>query len=254
MINLNYKIVGSGNPVIVLHGLFGMLDNWQSFAKSMEDEYMWIMVDQRDHGKSPFTKEFNYPVLADDLYHFLNNEGIYKTHIMGHSMGGKTAMQFAHDHFSFVDKLIVVDIAPKRYPGGHETIMQAMLTVPVDKADSRDDIFLHLSKDIKDESVVQFLMKNLQRNKNGVYRWKINIPLLYENYDTILGNIDVSHNIETDTLFVRGAESRYIEEEDLTLMKEIFPNSSLATIQGAGHWVHADKPKELASVIRDYLG
>ena len=250
---LNHKILGTGEPIVILHGLFGMLDNWSAFSKELSSSFTVILIDLRDHGKSPRTHEFSYPLLAEDVYDFLDDHGIRKTHILGHSMGGKVAMQFAHDFSYTVDKLIVVDIAPKEYKGGHEQIFEALLSAMVEKAESREDIYTHLKKHIDEEDVIQFLLKNLQRVKEGGYQWKMNVPTLYKHYPTILQNAELTHTIENETLFVKGSVSNYIRTEDEEKIYALFPNSKIESINGAGHWVHADKPAELLHLVTAFL-
>lgn len=251
--HLNHKIIGSGDPIVILHGLFGMLDNWSTFANKLADDFTVILLDLRDHGKSPRTNEFSYPLLAKDVYEFLDKSGIRKTHIMGHSMGGKVAIQLAHDYEYSVDKLIVVDIAPKAYSGGHEKIFEALLSANVQNANTRESIHLHLKKYVQEENVIQFLLKNLQRMKEGGYQWKMNVKTLYKNYPVILDNAILNHHICNETLFVRGSLSNYIREEDEPVIFSIFPNSIIKTIDGAGHWVHAEKPSELLDLVKNFL-
>ena len=257
MIKLNYKTLGEGQPIIFLHGLFGMLDNWQTFAKKMADHgLMPILIDQRDHGKSPFTQAFNYHLLAQDLLHFMEDNWIHQAIILGHSMGGKTAMQFAGEYPEMVEKLIVVDIAPKAYHGGHQEIFKALMSIDLAQAQSRQEVQDHLVNSLdEDESTIQFLLKNLQRDKEaGGYRWKMNVDVLYDNYDSILDNIDLMHPYEGPSLFVRGGDSRYILDEDWDNIKLQFTNSSLHTIKGAGHWVHAQAPDALFDVVTEFIG
>jgi len=251
---LNHRIIGNGRPVIILHGLFGMLDNWLTIARRLETAgFMAILIDQRDHGRSEHTDDFNYNLLSQDLYDFMESNWIHQAIILGHSMGGKTAMQFASDHESLVEKLIVVDIGPKGYTGGHADIFDALFSVNLDTIQSRDEAEAQLSEKIRDASVVQFLMKNLSRNKEGGYEWKMNLSLLYDKYSHILAPVTISAPCMAETLFIRGRKSAYIRDEDFAGIFTKFPNAAIHTIEEAGHWVHADRPDELFNRIIDFI-
>ncbi len=249
---LNHKIYGQGDPIIILHGLFGMLDNWQSIAKKLATDYMVILVDQRDHGKSDHTDSFSYSLLADDLNEFMNDHWIHSAHILGHSMGGKTAMQFANDYPEMVEKLIIIDIAPKEYPPGHRLIFKALRSVPIDKVKSRKDVEDILKKYIDNIGIRLFLMKNLKRKKEGGFEWKMNLELLHDAYPNILKSLNIEGTIDCDTLLVYGANSNYIKENDVKDINNIFQNSTFKKLN-AGHWIHAEKPKELEEEIRRFL-
>jgi len=250
---LNFKEFGEGEPVIILHGLFGMLDNWQSFAKKLAQDYRVILVDQRDHGKSEHTEAFNYKLLAQDLHDFCDENGIYGCSVIGHSMGGKTAMQFAVDFPDFVQRMVVVDIGPDSYPPGHELVFQALHAVEINKVESRKEVEKTMGKFIEDTGVRLFLMKNLRRKKEGGYAWKMNLPLLTKEYQNILSGIQVLDLIETPTLFVGGAKSVYLSDRQLETIANNFMSYHVEFIDGAGHWVHAEKPNELLELIREFL-
>jgi len=249
---LNHKIYGQGDPIVILHGLFGMLDNWQTVAKKLADEYMVILVDQRDHGKSKHTAEFNYKVLADDLNEFLEENWIHSCHIIGHSMGGKTAMQFSAMYSDMIEKLIVVDIAPKAYKPGHETIFKALLEVPIDEVQSRKEVEDIISKYIDDSGVRLFLMKNLQRKKEGGFRWKMNLELLHKEYSNIIAAIETEDTVDTDTLFIYGAKSHYIVPSEIDDIRKIYPSSRFEELN-TGHWIHAEKPDELVALVKGFV-
>ena len=254
--NLNYKSFGEGTPVIFLHGLFGMLDNWQTFGKKVADAGYWtFLLDQRAHGKSFSGSEFNYQVLSEDLKVFLDSNWIHESIIIGHSMGGKTAMQFAHDYPDYVEKLVIVDIAPKKYKGGHKKIFEALRSINLEKTSSRQEVFNHLVNKLPHEadSTIQFLLKNLKRQKSGGYEWKMDVDLLYKNYDSILDNIQFNDSIDVETLFVKGDNSNYISEADTGLITSLFTNHEIKNIQQAGHWIHAEKPNELFSSIISFI-
>lgn len=252
---LNHKVLGEGFPVIILHGLFGMLDNWQSVAKKIAAEgFMVYLIDQRDHGKSPFTDRFDYPTLAQDLATFMEQNWIYKAHLMGHSMGGKTVMQFAFDHGNMVEKMVVVDICNKTYSGGHEEILDAIRKVDAAHRQDRQEIYDFLKDQLKNEGVVQFLLKNLQRKKEGGYEWKMNIALLEQSYQHILDKVSSPHPLfEGPGLFIKGEHSSYIQDGDLAPIKAEFPHSTVEIIKGAGHWVHADQPELLTQKVLQFL-
>ncbi len=253
--NLNYKTFGQGDPIIILHGLFGTLDNWQTVGKQLAENYTVYIVDQRNHGRSPHLDVMNYPAMAEDLQQFMESHWMFKAHIMGHSMGGKTAMQFALDHPDMVEKLIVVDIAPKRYAGGHEQILQAIMALDLSKLESRQQAedFLRSRLPKYDESVVLFLMKNLTRSKEGVFQWKMNFPIIYKHYPEILSEIQSAHAYEGEALFIRGEKSDYILDSDWDTVLRFFPNAHLKTIRNAGHWVHADEPEALLHLVQQFL-
>lgn len=253
-IQLNHRIIGKGKPIIILHGLFGMLDNWLTIARRLEAAgYMSILVDQRDHGRSDHTNDFNYSLLSQDLFDFMESNWIHESIILGHSMGGKTAMQFAAEHESMVDKLIVVDMGPKRYAGGHNDIFDALFAVNLESIQSREEAEMQLALKIREPEVVQFLMKNLSRTKEGMYAWKMNLSLLYEKYDQILAPVNIPSPCLVDALFIRGRKSDYIRDEDFAEICTKFPNAQIHTIEEAGHWVHADRPDELFNRIIDFI-
>ena len=251
---LNSKMIGSGPPIIILHGLFGMLDNWLTLAKKLEGAgYMPILIDLRDHGRSEKTDDISYNLMADDLYHFMEENWIHDAIVIGHSMGGKVALQFTKNHESMVSKLIVVDIGIKRYEAGHEDVMDALESVDLDTVETRQDVENVLMASLGEVSTVQFLMKSLTRKKEGEYEWKMNLPLLRKNYNNILSEITFEYPIDTPTLFVKGGTSPYILSEDVKSIQKVLPNASIQIIDNAGHWVHADQPDELFKIIYSFI-
>jgi esterase len=253
MITLNYKEFGQGQPVIILHGLFGMLDNWQTIGRQLGDSFNVYIIDQRNHGKSPHAEAFSYPILADDLQHFMESNWIYQAHIIGHSMGGKTAMQFAMQYPDMVKSLHVIDIAPKKYTGGHELIIDTLNAIDLTKIQDRKEAETFMLQRIPDFGTRQFLLKNLTRNEiNGNFEWKMNLAVLQREYDNILDNI-TEGVFEGETHFYRGANSDYIQAGDIEAMKQKFPTMTVDTIENAGHWVHAEQPKALYQLLQHYL-
>ncbi len=250
---LNHKILGEGDPIVILHGLFGMLDNWQSVAKILAEDYMVILLDLRNHGKSPHSDEWNVSLMAEDVLQFMEDNWIYEATIIGHSMGGKVAMEVALKESDLVQRLIVVDIAPKKYPRGHDNIFKALNAVPIDEIDSRGEAQDSLGHHISELGVVQFLMKNISRKKEGGYQWKMNLSVIERNYDLMLQEVNSNDTYDNPTLFIKGSLSDYIEEDDLDLINALFPENQVISIEGAGHWVHADKRKELVEVVKNFL-
>lgn len=250
---LNYKEFGQGEPLIILHGLFGTSDNWQTLAKQFAENYTVFILDLRNHGRSPHEDEFNYKVMAEDLKEFMESHWIYEARVIGHSMGGKTAMQFALDYPDMVEKLVVVDIANQKYEGGHESIFNALLSLDLNKIENRKMADDFLKNQIEDFGVRQFLLKNLTRNKEGQYEWKMNLPIIYKNYQAILNKIEGDEPFENATLFIKGGLSKYITDDNFTTTQQLFLNAKLKKIENVGHWVHAEAPKELLQVIEEFL-
>ncbi|MFN0276678.1 MAG: alpha/beta fold hydrolase [Chitinophagales bacterium] len=251
---LNFLKSGRGSPLIILHGLYGMLDNWKSIAKVLEESFTVYLIDQRNHGKSPHTNEHSYKLMSKDLLEFFGQQNIASAHIIGHSMGAKTAMQFTLDHSKMVEKLIVVDMGVKRYSGGHDAIFDALFSIDLNEIHYRADAEKILLDKISDFGTRQFILKNLSRNINGSYQWKFNLQALFKNYESeILAPIQANHSFKKPTLFIRGGDSEYIQDGDWEKIQTLFPNSRLETIEGAGHWVHVDKPVILLKHIKEFF-
>jgi len=251
-ITLNYKALGEGEPVIILHGFLGMLDNWKTFGRKLSESYKVYLVDQRDHGKSPHTEDFDYDTLAEDLNHFMNEHNIPASNLIGHSMGGKTVMRFTQLYPEKTLKSIVVDIAPKAYNNHHTDILDALHSIDPAEVKDRGEADEALGKHISDWGVRQFLMKNLSRNKEGGFRWKMNLDLLTEKYDSIIQPVD-QETSEVSTLFVNGAKSNYIVTSDQEEILKVFPNAQFHTIEDSGHWVHAEKGDELLEQVLSFI-
>lgn len=250
---LNYKTFGSGEPLIILHGLLGSLDNWQTIAKELGEYYTVFTIDQRNHGKSPHSEEFNYNLLVQDLLNFMYENHIFNANMLGHSMGGKVAMQFAVEHTDMVNKLIIADIAPVNYPPGHDIIFEALLAVDLAKMNSRKEVEDIVESFIKEFGVRQFLMKGLTRNSDNTFSWKFNLESLWENYIKILNSFETKEKFEGETLFLKGEKSKYILDEYLPLIEKNFPNYSLETIENAGHWLHAEQPELFLNAAKSFL-
>jgi esterase len=250
---LNYKSYGSeGEHLIILHGLFGSLDNWHTLATALGNTFRVWTIDQRNHGKSPHHHEFNYDVMAQDLLHFMEQHNIDAANIIGHSMGGKTAMQFALNYPEKVKKLVVVDIGPKGYKGNHNEIIDALLNLDLLKIQKRTDAEEMLAENIKEADVRQFLLKNLTRESSG-YKWKMNLNDIVDNYEAIIGPIILDKKFTKPTLFIKGDRSDYILEEDKTLIKQQFTEAEFVNFPEVGHWVHAETPGLFLQATLEFL-
>jgi pimeloyl-ACP methyl ester carboxylesterase len=191
--------------------------------------------------------------MAEDLLTFMHENWIHEAHIVGHSMGGKVAMKFALNNPDMVRKLVVVDIAPKVYEGNHETVLNALKGLDLDSLESRSEAETYFRKCLEEESTVQFLLKNLTREKDGNYRWKMNLPVITDHYQEILGFKTSNEQFEGETLFIRGEKSDYIIPEEFSSFLKLFPGAELKTISNAGHWVHAENSSDFLLVISEYL-
>ena len=252
--NLNFKTVGTGFPLIILHGLLGSLDNWQTIAKQLGEHFQVFIIDQRNHGRSPHTFEFSYELLMADILEFMQQQGIAQAHFIGHSMGGKVAMHLALEHPEKVAKLVVVDVAPVEYEDRHSSVFKALFAVDLRTLQSRQQAEGTLRSILgNDESTVQFLMKGLYRDDDNKFQWRFNVQALYDAYDEISSGITSDKPFEGDTLFVKGEKSEYINASNFSEIIDLFPNNQLTEIQGAGHWVNADRPVQFIEAVLKFL-
>lgn len=251
---LNYESRGSGPNLIILHGLFGSLDNWRTMSRRLSDHFRVFSVDLRNHGSSPHCDEFDYESMAADIRKFMHEHSLRASHLPGHSMGGKAAMQCALSYPDMVDALIVVDIAPRSYPGGHEDILKQLSSLRPERLSGRKEAEGELSRRIADQSVRSFLLKNLVSSPTGGLRWKMNLETINREYGNILKGIAETRVFDKPVLFIRGGESRYVVDDDFQLIRKMFPSARFATLPGAGHWVHADTPDLFEKNVREFLG
>ena len=245
---LNYREIGSGQPLIILHGLFGSSDNWQTQAKKFAVYFRVILVDLRNHGHSNWDPDTSYHAMASDIIELIHALNLEKIILIGHSMGGKVAMLTTQLNPKLIDKLIVVDMGIKGYPPHHQHILEGIHAVKLDGVSSRSEADFELSKYIESEGVKQFLLKNLYWKEKGQLAWRMNVAVLEASMDQILEPIPETE-VFTPTLFIRGEFSNYILDEDISDIENLFPDSQYITISQAGHWVHAEKPDEFVDAV-----
>ncbi len=266
--HLFFRVEGTGFPVVIIHGLYGSSDNWLSVAKKLSSRYHVYLIDQRNHGRSPNSEEHSYEAMKNDLAEFFDQQKIEKAIVLGHSMGGKTAMCFAADYPERIEKLIVVDIAPKDYfllndesqYYLHTNILRAMLEIDFSKIETRKQVADFLNQRIDGTQIVQFLLKNVHRNK-GTHRfeWRLNVPVIYENLDEIIKGVSARQFDDRlpiynyPVLFIKGAQSNYIAPEDFASIHRIYPEAEIVEIPDAGHWLHAEQPKLFMEAVRSFL-
>lgn len=249
---LFHRESGQGQPLVLLHGIFGSSDNWFTQAKLLSEHYHAFSLDMRNHGQSPHDKVFDYPSMVADLLEFLEEHNIHDPVIIGHSMGGKVAMNFAVVHPGRIQKLIVVDIAPKSYNMSHYVILEGLKAIPIENITSRNEADEALAAHVDEPDVRQFLLKNLQRKPEGGFKWKLNLPVIDANIEKIGLDLQFKGRFEKPTLFVRGARSNYVKDEDVEHIREVFPAAEMKTLD-TGHWVPAEKPKEFVELVRGWL-
>lgn len=250
---LNYKDFGTGTPLIILHGLFGSLDNWQTLGKRFAEKYHVFLVDQRNHGKSPHSDEFSYPLLAEDLKEFIATQQLKNPFVLGHSMGGKTAMQLALNNPELLGGIIVADMAPKVYEPHHDRILEGLNALNLDVATSRRDAEKMLEPYIPEWGVRQFLLKNLYWKDKEHLALRFNLPVLEQKMPDIVANIDGGANhFSNPSLFIRGTKSAYVLDTDKPLIRELFPNAEFADMD-CGHWLHAEKPDQFYEIVMEFM-
>ncbi|MDP2061066.1 MAG: alpha/beta fold hydrolase [Flavobacteriaceae bacterium] len=251
---LHSIILGNGKPVLILHGFLGMLDNWKTIGKQLaDDDFQVHLIDQRNHGNSFHSDEFNYDLLADDVCRYCAHFQLTKVFVIGHSMGGKTAMNLAMNHPELIEKLVVVDIAPKIYPPHHADVIAGLLSLDLENLQSRQEADDQLKKYISDFGVRQFLLKNLYRENSGKFGLKCNLEVLSKAEQMIGESFPQNTNFEKPVLFLKGQNSSYIEDNDRITIEKYFPKASVLEIPNAGHWLHAENPKAFYEKLISFL-
>ena len=253
---LNSKIFGenfSSTPLLVFHGLFGMLDNWGSFGKDLGEFLPVHLIDLRNHGRSFHSENMSHDDLADDISNYMDHYGITKAHVLGHSLGGKAVMQFAISYPEKVDKLMVVDISPKAYPPHHQGIIKALETVDFNTVSSRNEVEALLSQYIPEKSTIQFLAKNLYWVDDKKLNWRFNLKTLAGKYSEFVSNAIKFGVFEGETLFISGEKSNYILPQDEFAIKQQFPKAKIVSVKNAAHWVQADNPIEFSHTVKHFL-
>ncbi len=250
---LHSKIIGIGEPLLILHGYFGNGDNWKTIADKVSDKFQVHLIDQRNHGRSFHTDEFDYELMIEDLCNYIEHHQLEKVNLLGHSMGGKTVMLYAVEFPENVSKLIVADISPRMYPPHHHDILDALNSIDFSVQNSRKLVDEKLSELIPEVGVRQFLMKNIYWREKGVLDFRFNLQSLTEYNDEVGVGLPSFTIFEGETLFLKGENSGYISSDEEPLIKAHFPNSNITTIKSAGHWLHAENPSDFLKAVKEFL-
>jgi esterase len=250
---LHFQVQGEGQPLIILHGFLGSLDNWQTMSKRLAALYQVYSLDLRNHGRSPHSEVMSYPVMAQDVGEFIAEHGLAPPTLLGHSMGGKVVMQLATQYPQEIERMIVVDIAPKAYPPVHRPMLMAMRAKDLHACNSFGEVGYALATAIPDPSIRQFIVKNLTRDNDGRFRWRIGLDEIIENYDKITAAVLAEKLFKKPACFIRAGLSNFIQDSDLAPIRGIFPQAEFHSITRAGHWVHMDAADEFYTVVTKFL-
>ena len=245
------KIYGiKGQSLIVIHGLFGMSDNWNTLGKRFAKYFNVHLLDLRNHGRSPYSDEFNYDVMCKDILEYMEDNNIKKTIILGHSLGGKVAMKFAFTYPEKVEKLIIADISPRKYDTDFvQNLLQLLYKLPLEEFEKREDIDNVLSATYEDQEIRFFLLKNLYRKQNKEFAWRFNLDVLLEKVINIQEVDFIQGVCDIPSYFLKGEKSNYITSVDEKLIQEHFSKVSISTIKGTGHWLHVEKPNDFYNKV-----
>ncbi len=249
---LRFKRYGKGPPVVILHGLFGSADGWHPVARALGEHFAVHVIDQRNHGGSVHSAHMDYEIMAEDTRDFMTRMGIGRAGLIGHSMGGKTAMRVASRFPEIVATLIVVDITPRGYPPIHADAIEALARLDLSRIAALREADAALSSGIPDPTLRRFLLKSIEHTADGAFRWKVNLAAIRRAYPSLCAPLPLSP-WPGPCLFVRGGASEYIADGDWASIRSVFPRARLATIAGAGHWVHADDPAGFIRTVSGFL-
>jgi len=253
--NLFCRKFGTGQPVVILHGLFGLSDNWVTFGRQLAEHHSVFIPDLRNHGQSPHSQVFDFPSLENDLAEMVDEHGLENIFLIGHSLGGKIAMFFTLHHPGLVKKLVVVDISLRKSPPNleHRLLLNAMMGVDLNAAKSRSDVEKQLQSKVKSAKLRQFLLKNVYWRDRHSLDWRLNLGAIDENLLSIFEGVGVSGVYPGPALFIRGGLSDYVQDTDIAELKMKFPGAEVKTIANASHWVHADAPGEFYGLVKNFL-
>jgi pimeloyl-ACP methyl ester carboxylesterase len=250
---LHSRIIGEGEPLLVLHGYFGNGDNWKTIANKLSDTFQVHLIDQRNHGRSFHSDDFDYELLVEDLHTYIEHHQLRNVSLLGHSMGGKTVMLYAVEYPENVNKLIVADISPRMYPPHHHDILEALNSIDFTIQTSRALVDEKLSELIPENGVRQFLMKNIYWKEKGQLDFRFNLESLTENNEEVGVALPSFTVFEGETLFLKGENSGYISADEESIITAHFPNSEIITIKNSGHWLHAENPSDFLKVTKGFL-
>ncbi|MBP2832473.1 alpha/beta fold hydrolase [Aquimarina sp. U1-2] len=252
--NLHANVFGEGDPFVILHGFLGMGDNWKTLGKKIAEQGFQVhLLDQRNHGRSFHSDLFNYETMVEDVLQYCNQQGFDKMYLLGHSMGGKTAMLFAVKYQNRIHKLIVADIGPKYYPLHHQDILDGLSAIDFEISTSRGAVDKALSSYVPDLGVRMFLLKNLYWKEKGVLGFRMNLEALVKNAAEIGAALPEGLKFEGAALFLKGERSNYILEEDKVRIEDQFPKAKITEISKAGHWLHAENPDEFLNNVLEFV-
>lgn len=250
---LHYREYGEGPPVVLLHGLLGSSENWHTIARTLSQDYRVVVPDLRNHGKSPHSDDFSYPLLASDLLELIRSMRLMKPILVGHSMGGKTAMELALEFPDIPRAVVVEDMIPGQTEGMAGKHIRMLLELDLARAAFRNDIESQLLRKINDRRLVLFLLKNLVRNKDKSFSWRSNLKALITNYDGIWKGLKPGRMWEGPVLFLRGSESAVVMDESFEEIFDFFPRAKILTVENAGHWVHVDNADEFILHLEKFV-
>ena len=251
---LKYSSKGTGEPIILLHGMFGSGGNLRLLNQALSNEHLVVTPDLRNHGQSPNTQEMNYPCMAKDIIELMDSLNLFQATIIGHSMGGKIAMQVALNHAHRVSNLVVVDVSPVKYDTDcHSKVIEGLNALVKAKPLSRKEADKLLSVYVKDLPIRGFLLKNLVHGTDGKLIFQLYMKSINANYHSHLALAPTGEPFTGPSLFIKGGNSPYIQDEHLSEISRLFPKVQHACISNSGHWVHAEKPTEFNQIIIDFL-
>jgi len=249
---LNFHVQGNGVPLIILHGFLGSSDNWRAMSKRLASQFKVYCLDLRNHGGSPHSQTMNYIAMTDDLREFFVSQQIDQAHLIGHSVGGKVAMQFAIEEPYRVDRLVVIDIAPKAYPPAHRHLLTALKALDLTRCKTYGDVDRALEEAIRETQERQFLLKNLGRGADASFHWRIGLDEIIANYDALTEAVSADRSVKNPTCFIRAGRSNFIADADMPQIRQMFADAEFVTID-AGHWLHIDAADQFYQTVTEFL-
>jgi esterase len=240
---LFHRVMGEGPPLLILHGLFGSSDNWQTHARTLSNSHTVYLVDQRNHGHSPHAQQMNYDVMSHDLFDLIAELGLRDIRLIGHSMGGKTIMRFAQQYGFLIDRMVVADMGVKQYPSHHEEVFKGLFAVDVANCPSRREAEIRIAKHISDQGTLQFLLKNLYWKEQGLLDWRFNLEVIFRERTSLMAGLP-EERFETPALFLTGGRSHYVPDSDHADIRRLANNAQFECMDNAGHWLHAEYPED----------